>query len=114
MIVYLNGDWIPQEQAAIPITDRGFLFSDGVFETARLHQGKYFRLEQHLQRLQESAEMLKLAAPPSSELAQIAQEIARRNQVQDASLRITLTRGSGGTGLKTHGTSRPTLIVALT
>jgi branched-chain amino acid aminotransferase len=113
MIVYLNGNWIPQEQAHIPITDRGFLFGDGVFETARLHQGKYFRLGQHLQRLQESAETLKLPAPPSIELTELAHEIARRNRLDEASLRITLTRGSGGSGLKTHGTGRPTLIVSL-
>ena len=76
MIVSLNGDWIAHEKACIPITDRGFLFSDGVFETARLHQGKYFRLSQHLGRLQESARMLALTAPASDELARLAREIA--------------------------------------
>jgi branched-chain amino acid aminotransferase len=113
MLVYLNGDWIPLHEAKIPITDRGFLYSDGVFETARLHQGKYFRLQQHLQRLQQSAATLKLAMPSSSELVQIAEEIARRNHLTEASLRVTITRGSGGSGLKTRGAERPTLLVTI-
>ena len=113
MLVYLNGDWIPLHEARIPVTDRGFLFSDGVFETARLHQGKYFRLQQHLQRLEESAATLRLPTPAPNQLFDIAEEIARRNKLTDASLRITITRGSGGHGLKTHGADRPTLLVTL-
>lgn len=111
MIVYLNGSWLPQENACIPITDRGFLFSDGVFETARLHRGIYFRLHQHLDRFQQSARVLELAAPPSDQLAQLAHEAAERNRLAEGSLRITLTRGSGGAGLKTRGASRPTLLI---
>ncbi len=113
MIVYLNGEWLPQEAARIPITDRGFLFSDGVFETARLHQGKYFRLAQHLDRLQESARTLKLQAPPRELLTQVALDIAARNHVTEGSLRITVTRGSGGSGLKTRGVKDPTLLVTV-
>ena len=114
MLVYLNGDWIAKEEARIPISDRGFLFSDGVFETARLHEGKYFRLEKHLERLQQSASTLKLTAPTNDELTGIANEIAQRKQLTEASLRITITRGSGGAGLKTKGADRPTLLVTIT
>jgi branched-chain amino acid aminotransferase len=113
MLVYLNGDWIPHQEARLPITDRGFLFSDGVFDTARLHQGKYFRLDQHLQRLQESARMLRLHAPDSRQLMDIAHEIARRNDLTEASLRVTITRGSGGSGLKTRGADQPTLLATI-
>ena len=111
MIVYLNGAWLPQENACIPVTDRGFLFSDGVFETARLQGGKFFRLQQHLDRFQQSARALELAAPPSDELALLAREAAERNRLAEGSLRITLTRGSGGAGFKTRGASRPTLLI---
>ena len=114
MIVFLNGDWIEYDDARIPISDRGFLFSDGVFETARLHQGKYFRLPQHLERLQQSASTLALSLPPLDRLGALAQEIAQRNQLAEASLRITVTRGRGGAGLKTHGAQHPTLLVTLT
>src|SRR5918992_565898 len=113
MLVYLNGDWIPLHEARIPVTDRGFLFSDGVFETARLHLGKYFRLQQHLQRLEESAATLRLPLPSSTQLIEIANEIARRNHLTEASLRVTITRGSGGAGLKSRGADRPTLLVTI-
>ena len=113
MIVHLNGEWLPQESARIPITDRGFLLSDGVFETARLHLGKYFRLTQHLDRLDESARTLRIKTPPRDELVHLAFEIARRNQLTEASLRITITRGSGGHGLKTRGADHPTLLVTI-
>jgi branched-chain amino acid aminotransferase len=111
VIVYLNGEWLPENEADIPITDRGFLYGDGVFETARLHQGKFFRLEQHLERLQQSALALQIPAPPSAQLATLAREIAERNQLQEASLRITLTRGSVA-GKSLH-TERPTLLVTI-
>lgn len=111
MIVYLNGDWLAQEEARIPVTDRGFLFSDGVFETARIVEGKYFRLRQHLERLQESARVLDLRAPSTDELSALAHEIAQRNSLTEASLRITITRGSGGAGLKTRGAEKPTILI---
>ena len=95
MIVYLNGDWLPASEARIPITDRGFLFSDGVFETARVHQGKFFRLRQHLERLERSARTLLLPLPGLTELENVAHELLRRNPHAEASLRITCTRGSG-------------------
>lgn len=113
MIVYLNGDWIEHDAARIPITDRGFLFSDGVFETARLHQGKYFRLPQHLRRLHESARTLKLQAPAEADLIDIAEQLAVRNNLEEASIRITVTRGSGGAGLKTKGADRPTVLATI-
>lgn len=105
MIVYLNGDWLPTAEARIPITDRGFLFSDGVFETARVHQGQFFRLRQHLERLERSARTLMLPLPGLPELEDVAREILRRNPLTEASLRITVTRGSGDS---------PTLLATLT
>ncbi|HEY0305610.1 MAG TPA: aminotransferase class IV, partial [Longimicrobiales bacterium] len=113
MIVYLNGEWLPQENARIPITDRGFLLADGVFETARLHQGRYFRLAQHFERLEESARTLEIGLPTRAALEQLANEIAARNQLTEGSLRITITRGSGGTGLRTQGVSDPTVLVTI-
>lgn len=114
MIVYLNGEWLPQSEARIPITDRGFLISDGVFETARVVDGKYFRLSQHLDRLQASARVLDLPAPSTAELTVLAHEIVRRNDLKDASLRLTITRGSGGAGLKTRGADQPTVLLTAT
>lgn len=99
MIAFLNGEWLPLEDARISIEDRGLLFADGVFETALLHRGRWFRLEQHLQRFQESAALWQLEAPTMSQLADIVGGLARRNDLRDGSLRIVLTRGTG------HGTT---------
>jgi branched-chain amino acid aminotransferase len=102
---------MPLESARIPVTDRGFLLADGVFETARVVGGRFFRLRQHLDRLQASARILDLRAPSVDELTSLAHEIVERNQLQEASLRITVTRGSGGAGLKTRGADTPTVLV---
>lgn len=113
MIVYLNGEWLPADQAKIPIDDRGLTLADGVFETARLVNGRYFRLQQHLHRLAESARQLRIAIPDVDELRAIALEITRRNQLTDASLRITITRGRGGRGLDSRGAGPPTVIATM-
>src|SRR5215211_596793 len=103
MIAYLNGEWVDALAATIPIDDRGFLLADGVFETARLVNGKYFRLDQHLDRLAASAQQLRLQTLPQQELQRLVYDLAHRNQLRDASLRITITRGRGGRGLDTRG-----------
>jgi len=113
MIVYLNGAWLDARDAHIPIDDRGFTLADGVFETARLVHGKYFRLEQHLDRLSESAAQLRIALPSQAELRAIIEEIAQRNNLREASLRITVTRGRGGRGLDTRGAGPPTIVVTV-
>jgi branched-chain amino acid aminotransferase len=101
VIVFLGGRLVPEEQAAISIEDRGFLHGDGVFETGLLHEGGFFRLRPHLERLAASAAALRLPAPPLDELDAIVRDVVRANGLRDASLRITLTRG----------TDRPTLLV---
>lgn len=113
MIVYLNGQWVDGAQASIPITDRGFLIADGVFETARLVGGRFFRLDQHLDRLMESARQLRIDAPSREELRSLCSEIAERNKLLEASLRITITRGSGGRGLSTRGAGPPTVLLTI-
>ena len=113
MIVYLNGAWIDAQHASIPIDDRGFLLADGVFETARLVHGKFFRLDQHLDRLAESAGQLKLQLPARADLAGIVHEIAQRNRLDEASIRITITRGRGGRGMDTRGAGPPTVLLTI-
>jgi branched-chain amino acid aminotransferase len=113
MIVYLNGEWLDASEAKIAIDDRGFLLADGVFETARLTNGRYFRLRQHLDRLAESARQLRLAMPDYKTLEDITREIADRNQLREGSIRMTITRGRGGRGLDTRGAGPPTLLVTI-
>ena len=101
---YLNGEWIDEQAAVVPADDRGFLYGDAVFETGRLIQRGYFRLDRHLDRLRASAAALDLPLPPLSDLFEIACGLARRNDFTEATLRITLTRGGR------HG---PTLLATL-
>jgi branched-chain amino acid aminotransferase len=112
-LAYINGTWLPEDEATISIRDRGFLFGDGVFETGRLHGGKFFRLRQHLERLHASAAIMRLAVPPLDELTGIATKLAEHNAYQEASLRITVTGGVGGRGLHRAGSSAPTVIATL-
>lgn len=93
MVVYLNGEWVDEADAFVPIDDRGFLHSDAVYETARLHRGGYFRLDRHLDRLAASAATLRIPLPPPHRIAAIAAEIARRTGLGEATFRITVTRG---------------------
>jgi branched-chain amino acid aminotransferase len=95
LIVYLDGAWIEADAAGIPIHDRGFLYADAVYETARLHRGGYFRLRRHLERLSASAATLRIPVPPADDVVAVAAELARRNQLTEATFRITVTRGAG-------------------
>lgn len=94
MIAFVDGRYIEESAAAVPISNRGFLFADAVFETARLHAGGYFRLARHLDRLEHSAATLRIPLSPRSAIADIAFQLAARNALQDGSLRITVTRGA--------------------
>lgn len=92
MIVYCNG-FMPAADASVAIDDPGFLFGDGVFETALLHAGGFFRLRQHLERFRTSAETMRIPAPDVAHVDAIMRRLARENDLHDASFRVTLTRG---------------------
>lgn len=112
-VVYLNGEWLDAEQAKVPASDRGFLFGDVVYESVRLLHGRYFRFDQHYQRLAEAAALLRIPIPTSAELNDAAVQLARRNALREAVLRVTLTRGPGGRGLGTIGAGPPNLLLTL-
>jgi branched-chain amino acid aminotransferase len=93
MIVWLHDALTPGDEASISIHDRGFLHGDAVFETALLHDGGFFRLREHLDRLSASAATMRIDAPASAEIDRIVREVVRANQLRDANIRMTLTRG---------------------
>jgi branched-chain amino acid aminotransferase len=93
LIVFLNGAFVDAAEARIGIDDAGFLFADGVFETALLQGGGFLHLAAHLRRFTASAQLMRLPVPPESELDDIIRQVARRNGLLDANIRITLTRG---------------------
>jgi branched-chain amino acid aminotransferase len=114
MIVFFNGQHIPEERALVSIFDRSFLYGDGLFETIRICQGKPFRWSQHIERLRRGAAFLKIQAPlPTEELQKHVQELVRRNAMPESVLRITLSRGIGHRGYSPAGADHPNLVMSL-
>lgn len=93
MIASLQGRLVPEENAAISIHDRGFLYGDAVFETALLHEGGFFRLREHLERFAASAAAMRIEAPTPGDVDRIVREVVRANDLRNANIRITLSRG---------------------
>lgn len=109
-LVYLNGALIPRSQAVIPVTDYGFLYGFGLFETMRAYHGQVFRLDRHLRRLTRSAEILGLAEG-IPDLTGAVRETIRVNRLSDARIRITVSIGEGGM-VPDPGTCRkPTVLI---
>ena len=94
-IVYLNGEYLPVEQAKVSVLDRGFLYGDGVYEVIPVFAGKPLRLEQHMQRLQNSLGRISLENPCSDEVwRQIFDELLARNPGEDRAIYLQVTRGA--------------------
>lgn len=94
MTIYLNGHYMPIEEAKISVMDRGFIFGDGVYEVIPVYSHKVFRLQSHLDRLQHSLDGIKLANPHSNaEWTAILQELIAKNSGQDQYLYLHITRG---------------------
>lgn len=99
-IVYVNGQFLPRDQAKVSVFDHGLLYGDGVFEGIRFYKRNVFRLRQHLDRLYSSAKYIMLDIPGTrDELAEIVLETCRRNNLDDGYIRLLITRGEGTLGL---------------
>lgn len=110
--VYINGEFFAKEDAKISVYDHGLLYGDGVFEGLRSYAGKVFRLEQHLDRLWESAGVIRLEIPISrEEMAAAVNEALGVNRISDGYVRLVVTRGSGYLGLDPARTSNPQVII---
>lgn len=93
-IVYLNGDFTPADQAKVSVYDRGYLLGDGVYEVIPVYAGKAFLLEQHLQRLQNSLDGVRIDNPHSDEQwTHIINDLIAQNNGGDQSLYLQVTRG---------------------
>ena len=114
MFVFLNGRILPEVDAVVPLNDRGFLLGDGLFETARVAGGKPFRFAQHLERLSRGAEFLKIQLPfTPKEIQKFAAQLIEKNNLPEAVLRLTLTRGTGARGYSPKNCGTPTLAMTL-
>ena len=99
--VYLNGEFVPSEKAKISVFDQGFLYGDGIFESFRSIGDRLYQFDQHYARLLQSAEALNYPVLYSQQqLEKILMELRRRNKLNDAYYRITITRGRGEIGFQ--------------
>lgn len=111
-LVYINGELIPKKDAKVSVFDHGFLYGDGLFETMRAYQKKIFRLEQHLQRLFLSLEYLKFPIPFNFDsLKEAIYKTIEANQLEDAYIRLNVTRGEGATVPDPKTCKTPNLII---
>ena len=114
MIVFLNGQFVPEAEAKVSVFDRSFLYGDGLFETVRVYAGKPFRWPQHLERLHAGAKFLGIRIPfTDAELTAAAAEMVARNGLLEATLRLSLSRGIGPRGYSPRGADSPTLVLTL-
>jgi branched-chain amino acid aminotransferase len=116
MNIWLNGKIVDEDKASIHPRDRGFLLGDGLFETMLARHGRIAFLKEHLTRLAAGANILGIPLPASLiDLAEACKMALETNDLIDsprASLRITLTRGSGPRGLLPPENPEPTLMVS--
>lgn len=100
MFIYLDGQYVPKEQAVVSVFDHGLLYGDGVFEGIRSYNGRVFKLDEHLKRLYDSAKFIMLEIPMNrNEMEEVVLETLRRNRLRDAYIRLVVTRGVGDLGL---------------
>jgi len=98
--VYINGKFVPAEQATVSVFDHGLLYGDGVFEGLRSYSGKVFHLEEHVRRLYESALAICLEIPMSQvEMCEAIDLSVQTNSLDDGYIRAVVTRGAGTLGL---------------
>jgi branched-chain amino acid aminotransferase len=113
--IYLDGRLVPKEDAKISVYDHGLLYGDGVFEGIRVYGGKVFLLKEHVERLYESANSIRLTIPLSKDaMAKAVEETVATNiagGVDVGYVRLVVTRGAGSLGLDIRKTSHPMVIV---
>jgi len=96
-IVFLNGEYLPIQQAKVSVLDRGFLFGDGIYEVMPVYAGRIFRIAEHLSRLNNSLAAVDIKNPyTDAEWEQVCNETLARNPGSgDKSLYLQVTRGVG-------------------
>jgi branched-chain amino acid aminotransferase len=110
--VFLNDNLIDIDRACVSVTDSGFLYGAGLFETMRSHNGVVFRLDDHLDRLSSSARALSISHPfETAYLREAIDRLLQANQLADARLRLTLTNGPV---TQPQEQRKPTLLITAT
>src|SRR5438105_3262377 len=110
--IYIDGEFYSEADAKVSVFDHGLLYGDGIFEGIRFYNGRVFRLEEHLDRLWDSARSICLEIPMSiQEMTQAVLETIRQNHLRDGYIRLLVTRGIGNLGLNPAQCKRPSVII---
>src|SRR6266436_9342570 len=98
--IYIDGKFYPEANAKISVLDHGLLYGDGIFEGIRFYNGRVFRLEEHLDRLWDSARSICLEIPITKQnMTDAVLETIRKNDLPHGYIRVIVTRGVGNLGL---------------
>ena len=112
MLIYIDGEFLPKAEAKVSVFDHGLLYGDGVFEGIRSYNGRVFKLDEHLERLYDSAKSIMLQIPiPIETMKETVLETLRRNHLTEAYIRLIVTRGVGDLGLDPDKCPKPSIII---
>ncbi len=112
MLAYVNGKFLSRDDARVSVFDHGFLYGDGVYETMRAYGGNIFFLGKHLSRLKQSADAISLALPlPLDKIGEALNEALTVNKLNEAYVRIQISRGDGEVGLDPALCPAPTMVI---
>jgi branched-chain amino acid aminotransferase len=110
--IYIDGKFYSEANAKVSVFDHGLLYGDGIFEGIRFYTGRVFRLEQHLERLWNSARSICLHMPMTrKEMTDALLETIRQNHLHDGYIRLVVTRGVGNLGLNPEQCKNPSVII---
>ena len=113
MIVSINGQLTPVEAARIDPRDRAFTLGDGLYETIRVRDGRLMRIDRHFARLDEGLRLLEIRLKlDENALAGAMRTVLNANHLDNAALRLTVSRGSAARGLAPDLTARPTVVIS--
>ncbi len=110
--VFIDGEFLPSSEAKISVFDHGLLYGDGIFEGIRAYNGRVFKLTEHINRLFDSAKMINLNIGVNKEqMTDAVLETLRVNKLEDAYIRLVVTRGFGTLGLDPKSCPKSTIII---
>ena len=112
MKIYIDGKYYDEKNAKVSVFDHGLLYGDGIFEGIRAYNGRVFRLQEHIDRLFDSAKAILLDIPIThAAMMRAVVETCRANKIRDGYIRLIVTRGVGTLGLNPKRCKRPSIIV---
>jgi branched-chain amino acid aminotransferase len=112
MKIFLGDRLVDEKDAVVSVFDHGLLYGDGVFEGIRAHNGRVFRLDQHIDRLFDSAKAIALEIPKTKqEMMQAVVDTCKANDLMDGYIRLVVTRGKGTLGLNPYLCKKAQVII---